>query len=70
VIGGLVLFAVLLPVVRSARESARREQCKDNLKQIGLALQRYHDAFGCFPPAAIVDRQGKPTLSWRVAILP
>ena len=70
VLGGLVLLAVVLPAVRSARESARRAQCKDNLKQIGLALQGYHDAFGCFPPAAIVDKQGRPMLSWRVAILP
>lgn len=70
VLGGLVLFAAVVPVVRSARESARRGQCTNNLKQIGLALQGYHDAFGCFPPAAIVDRQGRPMLSWRVAILP
>ena len=70
VLGGLVLLAVVLPVVRSAREAARREQCRNNLKQIGLALQGYHDAFGCFPPAAIVDKQGRPMLSWRVAILP
>ena len=69
-IGSLVLLALVLPVVRSALESARREQCKDNLRQIGLALQGYHDAFGCFPPAAIVDKQGRPMLSWRVAILP
>jgi Ca-activated chloride channel family protein len=40
------------------------------LTQIGLALRSYHDAFGCFPPAAIVDKQGRPMLSWRVAILP
>ena len=40
------------------------------MKRIGLALQGYHDAFGRFPPAAIVDKQGKPMLSWRVAILP
>ena len=70
VFGSLVLLALVLPAVRSARESARRAQCKDNLKQIGLALHSYHDAFGCFPPAAIADQQGRPMLSWRVAILP
>jgi Ca-activated chloride channel homolog len=70
VLGCLVLLAMVLSVVRSARESARRERCSNNLKGIGLALKGYHDAFGCFPPAAIVDKQGKPTLSWRVAILP
>ncbi len=66
----LVLLAMLPPVVRSARESARRDQCGNNLTQIGLALQAYHAAFGCFPPAAIVDKHGRPMLSWRVAILP
>src|SRR5438309_645723 len=70
VLGGLVLLAVVLPEVRSAGESARRAQCQENLRQIGLALRSYHDAFGCFPPAAIVDKQGRPMLSWRVAILP
>ena len=70
VFGSLALLALVLPAVLAARESARRAQCKDNLKQIGLALHSYHAAFGCFPPAAIADRQGRPMLSWRVAILP
>ena len=70
VFGCVVLLAVFLPAMRSAHEAARRAQCVCNLKQIGLALQNYHNAFGCFPPAAIVDKQGKPILSWRVAILP
>jgi Ca-activated chloride channel family protein len=65
----LVLPAVLSAVL-SAREAARRARCKDNLTRIGLALQRYHDAFGRYPPAAITDKQGRPILSWRVAILP
>ena len=70
VLGGLVVVALFVPAIRSAREAARRDQCKSNLKQIGLALTGYHTAFGCYPPAAIVDKQGKPLLSWRVAILP
>ena len=69
-LGCLAILALALPVVRSARESARLSHCKDNLRQIGLALQGYHNAFGCFPPAAVTDKQGKPLLSWRVAILP
>ncbi len=62
--------ALMLPAVRSAREAARRSQCVNNLKQIGLAMHNYHDSYGCFPPAAITDKNGKPLLSWRVAILP
>src|SRR5262249_42952585 len=49
---------------------ARRSQCKNNLKQIGLAMFNYHDAYGCFPPAYIADADGRPMHSWRVLLLP
>lgn len=65
-----VLAAFLLPSVRRAREPARRSQCKNNLKQISLALLNYVDAYHALPPAYTVDADGKPLHSWRTLILP
>jgi len=67
---GGIMVALLLPAVQAAREAARRAQCSNNLKQIGLAMLNYHDTYLCFPPAVITDADGKPMRSWRVAILP
>ena len=68
-----VLIALLLPAVQQAREAARRSQCKNNMKQIGLAIHNYHDAFNMFPMSYCNDgifnvtTRGK---SWINGILP
>jgi hypothetical protein len=59
-----------MPTCALPREAVHRSQCKNNLKQIGLALHNYHDKFGCFPPAFVADENGRPLHSWRVLILP
>ncbi|MCA9036225.1 MAG: DUF1559 domain-containing protein [Planctomycetaceae bacterium] len=51
-----ILVALLLPAIQRARESARRSQCQNNLKQIALALHNYHDSHLVFPPGQIVTR--------------
>ena len=61
-----VLIGLLLPAVQSARESARRAQCANNLKQQALGIHGYHTSVGRLPPARIVDH--KPT--WNILILP
>ncbi len=63
-------MALLLPAVQAGREAARRAQCTNNLKQIGLGMHNYHGLYKCFPPAVTTDENGRPMRSWRVAILP
>ena len=56
-----LLMALLLPAVQRAREAAWSAQCKNQLKQIGLALSNYHDVSGCFPPGGL-NQPGKITI--------
>jgi hypothetical protein len=67
VVGGLL--GSLVRAVDRAREAARASQCFC-IKQIGLALLNYHDAYGSFPPAYVAGANGRPMHSWRVLILP
>jgi uncharacterized protein DUF1559 len=64
------LLRLVLPALQASRTAAGRTQSMNNLKQIGLAMHMHHDVHGHLPPQAIRSKDGKPLLSWRVAVLP
>jgi len=75
-----ILIALLLPAVQQAREAARRTQCRNNMKQLGLAMHNYHDSFGLFPSGwigvstsvspAVADANGRSGVGWGTMLLP
>ncbi len=69
-----ILVALLLPAVQQAREAARRSSCKNNLKQLGLAVHNYHDTFRVLPPGWIAQNlqtaNGRGNWAWSAFLLP
>jgi prepilin-type processing-associated H-X9-DG protein len=69
-----ILISLLLPAVQSAREAARRTQCRNNLKQIGIALHNYHDVLRLFPPGYVAGSADltstSPGWGWGAMLLP
>lgn len=73
-----LLVGIAIPAVQSARESARRTQCQNNLRQIALGTELFHDSFKCYPPGRYQSRPGDPDnlrcggdeTTWLARILP
>ncbi|MDA0591413.1 MAG: DUF1559 domain-containing protein [Planctomycetota bacterium] len=68
-----ILASLILPSLQAARSASRRDQCLNNLKQIGIGLHNYHDTHKCFPPGWVnytPDAGDRPRLGWQTLLLP
>ena len=70
-IGG-ICTGIVLPAIEQAREAARRDSCKNNLKQVGLALANYHEVFESFPYGCVGNPKFDPSQrwSWYLGLIP
>jgi hypothetical protein len=70
----VLVAALIVPGIGTAREAARRTTCRNNLKQLGLALHNYHDVYSLFPPGWYPphpdDGTGAGSWAWRVLLMP
>jgi hypothetical protein len=67
---GFLLLLLFFPCIQRIRDGERYAYSVYNMRQIGYAIQSYHDANGHLPPAVVRDKEGRPLYSWRVLILP
>jgi hypothetical protein len=65
----LLVVLLILPAIQQSQEAARRTQWRNNLRQIGLALQNYHDVFNSFPPGGVYNSEGQGYFGWPVPLI-
>jgi len=65
----LLVFGLLMPFVQNVREEARKTTSKNNLKQIGLALQGYHETYDCLPPGGIISEDDVAMHGWLIMLM-
>lgn len=65
-----ILCLLLVPDVQQAVNSSRRENFRNQMKAVGLALHQYQNEYGCLPPAVLKNEEGTPIHSWRALLLP
>jgi prepilin-type processing-associated H-X9-DG protein len=69
-IGAYLALILISPSGGLPKAASQRSECRNHLRQLALAMHRYHDTYGAFPPAHIADENGEPMHSWRVLLLP
>ena len=69
-ISAAILAVLFPPVIQTIRATRQQAQCADQMKELGIAMLNYYSEHDSFPPAYLVDKDGKPMHSWRVLLLP